>query len=63
MLPQSDTEAYLWALKSAEMGLAKAEYAVGYFTEVSFSPPSPLLLLYLSHSITPLNPIPIVKRK
>lgn len=34
VLPQSDTEAYLWAKKSAEMGLAKAEYAVGYFTEV-----------------------------
>lgn len=34
MLPQSDTEAYLWAKKAAEQGLAKAEYAVGYFTEV-----------------------------
>ena len=36
VLPQSDTEAYLWAKKAAEMGLAKAEYAVGYFTEVCF---------------------------
>lgn len=34
VLPQSDTEAYLWARKAADMGLAKAEYAVGYFTEV-----------------------------
>lgn len=34
VLPQSDTEAYLWAKKAAEMGLAKAQYAVGYFTEV-----------------------------
>jgi TPR repeat protein len=43
VLPQSDTEAYLWAKKAAEMGLAKAQYAVGYFTEVShFSRPSSL---------------------
>lgn len=34
ILPQSDTEAYLWAKKAGEQGLAKAEYAVGYFTEV-----------------------------
>lgn len=34
VLPQSDTEAYLWAKKAAEAGLSKAEYAVGYFTEV-----------------------------
>lgn len=34
MLPQSDTEAFLWAQKAAEAGLAKAMYAVGYFTEV-----------------------------
>ncbi|GAA6014170.1 hypothetical protein JCM11491_004127 [Sporobolomyces phaffii] len=33
ILPQSDTEAYLWAKKSAEMGFPKAEYACGYFTE------------------------------
>lgn len=37
VLPQSDTEAYLWAKKAAESGLAKAQYAVGYFTEVRFS--------------------------
>ena len=36
ILPQSDTEAYLWAKKSAEMGFPKAEYACGYFTEVRF---------------------------
>ena len=35
VLPQSDTEAYLWAKKAAEQGLPKAEYALGYFTEVS----------------------------
>ena len=37
VLPQSDTEAYLWAKKAAEMGLAKAQYAVGYFTEVGLN--------------------------
>lgn len=34
ILPQSDTEAYLWAKKAAEQNLAKAEYTVGYFTEM-----------------------------
>lgn len=34
VLNQSDTEAYLWARKAAMAGLAKAEYAMGYFTEV-----------------------------
>ncbi|KAJ5772321.1 Tetratricopeptide-like helical [Penicillium odoratum] len=34
VLQQSDTEAYLWARKAAVAGLAKAEYAMGYFTEV-----------------------------
>ena len=34
VLQQSDTEAYLWARKAAMAGLAKAEYAMGYFTEV-----------------------------
>lgn len=33
-LQQSDTEAYLWARKAASAGLSKAEYAMGYFTEV-----------------------------
>ena len=33
ILQQSDTEAYLWARKAASSGLAKAEYAMGYFTE------------------------------
>lgn len=33
-LQQNDTEAYLWARKAATAGLAKAEYAMGYFTEV-----------------------------
>ncbi|KAJ7269385.1 hypothetical protein B0H12DRAFT_1009595 [Mycena haematopus] len=34
VLPQSDTEAFLWAQKAADAGLAKAMYAVGYFLEV-----------------------------
>jgi TPR repeat protein len=34
VLGQSDAEAYLWARKAAVAGLAKAEYAMGYFTEV-----------------------------
>ncbi|CAH1756207.1 5786_t:CDS:2 [Entrophospora sp. SA101] len=34
VLPQSDREAYLWAKRAADQGLAKAEYAVGYFSEV-----------------------------
>ncbi|KAF8336638.1 uncharacterized protein EI90DRAFT_3046594 [Cantharellus anzutake] len=38
VLPQSDTEAYLWAKKAAEQGLTKAQYAIGYFTEVCLSP-------------------------
>ena len=40
VLPQSDTEAYLWAKKAADAGLAKAMYAVGYFTEVGIGTPS-----------------------
>ncbi|GHJ83706.1 hypothetical protein NliqN6_0108 [Naganishia liquefaciens] len=34
VLKQDDAEAYLWAKKSAMKGLAKAEFAVGYYTEV-----------------------------
>ncbi|KAJ1565475.1 hypothetical protein HK096_002577, partial [Nowakowskiella sp. JEL0078] len=33
ILGQSDKEAFLWAQKSADTGLAKAEYAVGYYFE------------------------------
>ncbi|KAJ3057276.1 hypothetical protein HK097_009935 [Rhizophlyctis rosea] len=33
ILKQSDQEAYLWARKAADKGLAKAEYAVGYYSE------------------------------
>ncbi|ESK93426.1 chitin synthase activator [Moniliophthora roreri MCA 2997] len=40
VLPQSDTEAYLWAKKAAEAGLVKAMYAVGYFTEVGIGTPA-----------------------
>ncbi|KAI6031303.1 HCP-like protein [Pisolithus microcarpus] len=34
VLPQSDTEAFLWAKRAADGGLSKALYAVGYFLEV-----------------------------
>lgn len=34
ILAQSDTEAYLWAQKAANKNLAKAQYAMGYYTEV-----------------------------
>jgi len=33
VLPQCNTEAYLWARKSAEQEHAKGEYAVGYYSE------------------------------
>lgn len=33
VLKQSDAEAYLWARRAANKGLADAEYAVGYYTE------------------------------
>jgi hypothetical protein len=39
VLPQSDTEAFLWARRAAEAGLAKAMYAVGYFLEVGIGAP------------------------
>ncbi|KAI0085987.1 HCP-like protein [Irpex rosettiformis] len=34
VLPQSDTEAFLWGKRAADAGLVKAMYAVGYFLEV-----------------------------
>ena len=42
LIQQSDTEAYLWARKAASSGLAKAEYAMGYFTEVGIGSPANL---------------------
>ncbi|KAF8633544.1 hypothetical protein AX15_001347 [Amanita polypyramis BW_CC] len=39
VLPQSDTEAFLWAQKAADAGLTKAMYAVGYFLEVGIGTP------------------------
>lgn len=42
ILQQNDTEAYLWARKAAVAGLAKAEYAMGYFTEVGIGATSNL---------------------
>ncbi|MCJ1477570.1 hypothetical protein MMC13_006243 [Lambiella insularis] len=34
VLEKDENEAYEWAVKAAEIGLPKAEYAVGYFTEM-----------------------------
>ncbi|WFD32398.1 Chitin synthase 4 [Malassezia sp. CBS 17886] len=34
ILPQSDTEAFLWAKRAAKQGMAKAEYSCGYFSEM-----------------------------
>lgn len=42
LVQQSDTEAYLWARKAAGSGLAKAEYAMGYFTEAGIGTPASL---------------------
>ncbi|KAK0613057.1 hypothetical protein B0T17DRAFT_395966 [Bombardia bombarda] len=42
VLAPSDTEAYLWARKAAIAGLAKAEYAMGYFTEIGIGVPANL---------------------
>ncbi|PFH46265.1 hypothetical protein AMATHDRAFT_155766 [Amanita thiersii Skay4041] len=42
VLPQSDTEAFLWAQRAAEAGLPKAMYAVGYFLEVGIGTPQNL---------------------
>ncbi|OAA72220.1 Tetratricopeptide-like helical [Cordyceps fumosorosea ARSEF 2679] len=39
VIVQSDTEAYLWARKAATAGMAKAEFAMGYFTEVGIGIP------------------------
>lgn len=33
MLPRNEEEAYEWALRAAERGLPKAQYATGYFVE------------------------------
>ncbi|ROW10474.1 hypothetical protein VMCG_01867 [Cytospora schulzeri] len=40
VLGQNDTEAYLWARKAAMAGLSKAEYAMGYFTEMGIGVPA-----------------------
>ncbi|KIJ53916.1 hypothetical protein M422DRAFT_42231 [Sphaerobolus stellatus SS14] len=53
VLPQSDTESYLWAKKVADQGLAKAMYALGYFSEVSIGVPANLnecVAIHLSFS-------------
>lgn len=42
VLKQSDSEAYLWARRAANKGLPKAEYAVGYYSEVGIGVKSDL---------------------
>ena len=42
ILDQSDQEAYLWARKAALKECAKAEYAMGYFSEVGIGCPRSL---------------------
>lgn len=54
VLPQSDTEAFLWAQKAAEAGLEKAMYAVGYFLEVGIGTP-PSMNEYVILSYAPVN--------
>lgn len=39
VLAQNEREAYLWGRKAAEKGLAKAEFAVGYFFESGIGTP------------------------
>ena len=56
VLPQSDTEAYLWAKKAAEAGLVKAMYAVGYFQEVGIGTPQNLARRVLSLELYHLFP-------
>jgi TPR repeat protein len=34
ILPSNDTQAYAWARRAADKGLSKAEFAVGYYTEM-----------------------------
>ncbi|KAI8887739.1 HCP-like protein [Backusella circina FSU 941] len=42
VLAPNDREAYLWASKAAERGMAKAEYAVGYYLEMGIGVPKSL---------------------
>lgn len=42
VLKQSDSEAYLWARRAATKGIPKAEYAVGYYSEVGIGVSSDL---------------------
>jgi TPR repeat protein len=42
ILDQSDTEAYLWARKAAMAEMPKAEFAMGYFSEVGIGCPRSL---------------------
>ena len=53
VLPQSDTEAFLWAQKAAEGGLVKAMYAVGYFLEVGIGTAA-----NLPECVAPASPAP-----
>lgn len=61
VLPQSDTEAYLWAKKAADQGLAKAQYALGYFTEVSqWKQPQAVGASRRLHTIAPMVSLPLL---
>ncbi|KAI9142365.1 HCP-like protein, partial [Paraphysoderma sedebokerense] len=42
ILRQSDEQAYAWARKAADKGLSKAEYAVGYYSEMGIGVPQSL---------------------
>lgn len=46
ILPQSDDKAYLWAKRAADLQLPKAEYAIGYLSEVGIGcPKNPIAAL------------------
>lgn len=65
VLPQSDTEAFLWAKKAAEAGLVKAMYAVGYFFEVGIGTepnlPEYVVVCCLSSSCSTKDPCRAIK--
>jgi TPR repeat protein len=58
VLPQSDTEAFLWAKRAADAGLAKAMYAVGYFYEVAIGTPPNQHQLRFPHTFS-IHPNPL----
>ncbi|KNE54397.1 hypothetical protein AMAG_00370 [Allomyces macrogynus ATCC 38327] len=42
VLPSNDEQAYAWARRAADKGLSKAEFAVGYYSEMGIGVPSNL---------------------